>query len=207
MTALFFSTFVSLFSLINPLSAMPVFISLTQGYPKDHLYRTVRRTAIYVLMVCVISFLIGEFILDFFGVSIHALKIAGGIIISRSGFQLLNSQHKSDIQGEIEKESRMKEDISFSPLALPLLAGPGSMSLLINLGIQTEGFANKSVVVGAIFLVSVVIYLIFSSAPFLLKYMGQTGLRTLSKIMGLLVLSIGIQMIVASGKTLFEAGV
>ena len=207
MTALFFSTLVSLFSLINPLSAMPVFISLTQGYPKDHLYRTVRRTAIYVLMVCVISFLIGEFILDFFGVSIHALKIAGGIIISRSGFQLLNSQHKSDIQGEIEKESRMKEDISFSPLALPLLAGPGSMSLLINLGIQTEGFANKSVVVGAIFLVSVVIYLIFSSAPFLLKYMGQTGLRTLSKIMGLLVLSIGIQMIVASGKTLFEAGV
>jgi len=207
MTALFFSTLVSLFSLINPLSAMPVFISLTQGYPKDHLYRTVRRTAIYVLMVCVISFLIGEFILDFFGVSIHALKIAGGIIISRSGFQLLNSQHKSDIQGEIEKESRMKEDISFSPLALPLLAGPGSMSLLINLGIQTEGFANKSVVVGAIFLVSVVIYLIFSSAPFLLKYMGQTGLRTLSKIMGLLVLSIGIQMIVASGKSLFEAGV
>jgi len=101
----------------------------------------------------------------------------------------------------------MKEDISFSPLALPLLAGPGSMSLLINLGIQTEGFANKSVVVGAIFLVSVVIYLIFSSAPFLLKYMGQTGLRTLSKIMGLLVLSIGIQMIVASGKSLFEAGV
>ena len=186
---------------------MPVFISLTQGYPKDHLYRTVRRTAIYVLMVCVISFLIGEFILDFFGVSIHALKIAGGIIISRSGFQLLNSQHKSDIQGVIEKESRMKEDISFSPLALPLLAGPGSMSLLINLGIQTEGFANKSVVVGAIFLVSVVIYLIFSSAPFLLKYMGQTGLRTLSKIMGLLVLSIGIQMIVASGKSLFEAGV
>ncbi|NBU92695.1 MAG: NAAT family transporter [Flavobacteriia bacterium] len=207
MTALFFSTLVSLFSLINPLSAMPVFISLTQGYPKDHLYRTVRRTAIYVLMVCIISFLIGEFILDFFGVSIHALKIAGGIIISRSGFQLLNSQHKSDIQGEIEKESRMKEDISFSPLALPLLAGPGSMSLLINLGIQTEGFANKSVVVGAIFLVSVVIYLIFSSAPFLLKYMGQTGLRTLSKIMGLLVLSIGIQMIVASGKSLFEAGV
>ncbi|NBP29136.1 MAG: NAAT family transporter [Flavobacteriia bacterium] len=127
MTTLFISSFISLFSLINPLSAMPVFISLTNGFPKDHLYRTVRRTSIYVLLVCVISFLIGEFILDFFGVSIHALKIAGGIIISRSGFQLLNSQHKSDIQGEIEKETRLKEDISFSPLALPLLAGPGAI--------------------------------------------------------------------------------
>ncbi|MFM7664224.1 MAG: MarC family protein [Bacteroidota bacterium] len=207
MTTLFISSFISLFSLINPLSAMPVFISLTNGFPKDHLYRTVRRTSIYVLLVCVISFLIGEFILDFFGVSIHALKIAGGIIISRSGFQLLNSQHKSDIQGEIEKESRLKEDISFSPLALPLLAGPGSMSLLINLGIQSKGFNEKATILGAIVGVAIVIYLILSSAPLILKYMGQTGLRTLSKIMGLLVLSIGIQMIVASGRMLFETGV
>jgi len=206
MTTLFISSFISLFSLINPLSAMPVFISLTNGFPKDHLYRTVRRTSIYVLLVCVISFLIGEFILDFFGVSIHALKIAGGIIISRSGFQLLNSQHKSDIQGEIEKESRLKEDISFSPLALPLLAGPGSMSLLINLGIQSKGFNEKATILGAIVGVAIVIYLILSSAPLILKYMGQTGLRTLSKIMGLLVLSIGIQMIVASGRMLFETG-
>jgi multiple antibiotic resistance protein len=205
MTALFFSAFISLFSLINPLSAMPVFISLTSGYAKSHLFRTVRRTAFYVLLVCVISFLIGEFILDFFGVSIDALKIAGGIIISRSGFQLLNAQHKSDIQGDIEKESRLKEDISFSPLALPLLAGPGSMSLLINLGIQSSGFQEKGVIIAAIVAVSLVIYLIFSSAPIILKYLGQTGLRTLSKIMGLLVLSIGIQMIVASGKSLFEA--
>jgi len=193
--------------LINPLSAMPVFISLTNGFPKDHLYRTVRRTSIYVLLVCVISFLIGEFILDFFGVSIHALKIAGGIIISRSGFQLLNSQHKSDIQGEIEKETRLKEDISFSPLALPLLAGPGSMSLLINLGIQSKGFNEKATIIAAITGVAIVIYLILSSAPFILKYLGQTGLRTLSKIMGLLVLSIGIQMIVASGRMLFETGI
>jgi multiple antibiotic resistance protein len=207
MTTLFISSFVSLFSLINPLSAMPVFISLTNGFPKDHLYRTVRRTSIYVLLVCVVSFLIGEFILDFFGVSIHALKIAGGIIISRSGFQLLNSQHKSDIQGEIEKETRLKDDISFSPLALPLLAGPGSMSLLINLGIQSKGFNEKATIICAIVGVAIVIYLILSSAPFILKYMGQTGLRTMSKIMGLLVLSIGIQMIVASGRMLFETGV
>ena len=88
---------------------MPVFISLTNGFPKDHLFRTIRRTSIYVFVVCVLSFFIGEFILNFFGVSIHALKIAGGIIISRSGFQLLNAQHKSDVHGPIEDESRLKE--------------------------------------------------------------------------------------------------
>jgi multiple antibiotic resistance protein len=203
MTALFIATFVSLFSLINPLSAMPVFISLTNGFEKTHLSKTIRRTSIYVFVVCVLSFFIGEFILNFFGVSIDALKIAGGIIISRSGFQLLNAQHKTDVQETIEQESRLKEDISFSPLAMPLLAGPGSISLLINEAIQTEAFGDKAVVVAAILAVCLSIYLILSSAPFILKYLGQSGLRTLSKFMGLLVLSIGIQMIVASGKSLF----
>ena len=207
MTALFISTFVSLFSLINPLSSMPVFISLTNGFPKDHLFRTIRRTSLYVFLVCLISFLIGEFVLNFFGVSIHALKIAGGIIISRSGFQLLNAQHKSDIHGPIEDESRMKEDISFSPLAMPLLAGPGSISLLINLALQHEAYDAKAIVIAAIFMVCLSIYLILSSAPFILKYLGQSGLRTMSKIMGLLVLSIGIQMIVASGRSLFYAAI
>ena len=207
MTALFISTFVSLFSLINPLSAMPVFISLTNGFPKDHLFRTIRRTSLYVFLVCLISFLIGEFVLNFFGVSIHALKIAGGIIISRSGFQLLNAQHKGDIHGPIEDESRMKEDISFSPLAMPLLAGPGSISLLINLALQHEAYDAKAIVIAAIFMVCLSIYLILSSAPFILKYLGQSGLRTMSKIMGLLVLSIGIQMIVASGRSLFYAAI
>jgi multiple antibiotic resistance protein len=207
MTALFISTFVSLFSLINPLSAMPVFISLTNGFPKDHLFRTIRRTSLYVFLVCLISFLIGEFVLNFFGVSIHALKIAGGIIISRSGFQLLNAQHKNDVQGPIEDESRMKEDISFSPLAMPLLAGPGSISLLINLALQHEAYDAKAIVIAAVFMVCLSIYLILSSAPFILKYLGQSGLRTMSKIMGLLVLSIGIQMIVASGRSLFYAAI
>jgi len=207
MTTLFISTVVSLFSLINPLSAMPVFISLTNGFPKDHLFRTIRRTSIYVFIVCVASFLIGEFVLNFFGVSIHALKIAGGIIISRSGFQLLNAQHKNDVQGTIEDESRLKEDISFSPLAMPLLAGPGSISLLINLAIQEETFQGKAIVFGGIFAVCFSIYLILSSAPYILKYLGQSGLRTLSKIMGLLVLSIGIQMIVASGRSLFYSAI
>lgn len=186
---------------------MPVFISLTNGFPKDHLFRTIRRTSLYVFLVCLISFLIGEFVLNFFGVSIHALKIAGGIIISRSGFQLLNAQHKSDVQGPIEDESRMKEDISFSPLAMPLLAGPGSISLLINLALQHEAYDSKAIVIAGIFMVCLSIYLILSSAPYILKYLGQGGLRTMSKIMGLLVLSIGIQMIVASGRSLFYASI
>lgn len=198
MFTLFITSCISLFSLINPLSAIPVFISLTSGYSPGHLRVTIRKTAIYIFIICVVSFFIGNFILEFFGISIHALKLAGGIIISRSGFLLLNSQHKNDIQGEVKEESLIKEDISFSPLAMPLLAGPGSISLLINLSLTTETFLEKSISVLAILVVSLVIFFIFYLAPKILKYLGQAGIRSMSKIMGFIVLSLGIQMVVDS---------
>ena len=103
MLTLFITSCISLFSLINPLSAIPVFISLTSGYSPSYLRVTIRKTAVYIFIICVVSFFIGNYILEFFGISIHALKLAGGIIISRSGFLLLNSQHKNDIQGEVKK--------------------------------------------------------------------------------------------------------
>lgn len=198
MLTLFITSCVSLFSLINPLSAIPVFISLTNNYSDSYRRLTIRKTAVYIFIICVVSFFIGNYILEFFGISIHALKLAGGIIISRSGFLLLNSQHKNDIQGEVKEESLIKEDISFSPLAMPLLAGPGSISLLINLSLKTNTLAEKSISVLSIFVVSLVIFVIFYLAPKILKYLGQAGIRSMSKIMGFIVLSLGIQMIVDS---------
>jgi multiple antibiotic resistance protein len=198
MLTLFITSCISLFSLINPLSAIPVFISLTSGYSTSYLRITIQKTAVYIFIICVVSFFIGNYILEFFGISIHALKLAGGIIISRSGFLLLNSQHKNDIQGEVKKESMIKEDISFSPLAMPLLAGPGSISLLINLSLTTDSFSEKSIVVLSILAVSLLIFFMFYVAPKILKYLGQTGIRSFSKIMGFIVLSLGIQMVVDS---------
>ncbi len=198
MFTLYLSTCISLFSLINPLSAMPVFISLTKNYSYDQLVKTIQKTAIYVFLVCLVSFYIGTYLLDFFGISIHALKLAGGIIISRSGFMLLNAQHKNDITGELKQESEMKEDISFSPLAMPLLAGPGSISLLINLSLNTKLWTDKAFIILAMVTVCIFIFIILYAAPKILKYMGQAGLRSMSKIMGFLVLAIGIQMIADS---------
>jgi multiple antibiotic resistance protein len=204
MISLFLTTVVSLFSLINPLSAIPVFMSLTANYKAEQLKNTVKKTAIYVFVVCLVSFYIGVFILDFFGITIHALQLAGAIIISRSGFLLLNSQHKNDIQGPIMEESENKEDISFSPLAMPLLAGPGSISLLINLSIASSDWKSNAIIVSAIVTVCFIIFSILYAAPKVLKYLGQSGLRSMSKIMGFIVLALGIQMAVDSIKMLFE---
>ncbi len=152
----------------------------------------------FIIIICISSYFIGTHILNFFGISINSLKIAGGIIISRSGFLLLNAQHKKDINDEIREESLEKEDISFSPLAMPLLSGPGSMSLLINMSIENQGLLRDVIVVFAIIAVVICIYIIFSVAPKILKRTGQAGLNSISKVMGFLVLAIGIEMTMGS---------
>jgi multiple antibiotic resistance protein len=116
----------------------------------------------------------------------------------------LNSQHKTDIQGAVKEESMNKEDISFSPLAMPLLAGPGSISLLINLSIISKDWRSNSIILSAILVVCLLIFLILYAAPKVLKYLGQGGLRSMSKIMGFIVLALGIQMGVTSIKILFN---
>lgn len=197
--SLFITSFISLFALINPLSALPVFISLTDGNLPEWRDSQIRKTCIYIIIICVSSYFIGTHILNFFGISINSLKIAGGIIISRSGFLLLNAQHKRDVSDKIREESMEKEDISFSPLAMPLLSGPGSMSLLINMSIENQGKISKDlVIVAAIIAVVICIYIIFSIAPKILKRTGQAGLTSISKVMGFLVLAIGIEMTIGS---------
>lgn len=191
----FITTFISLFALINPLSALPVFISLTEQHDPKWRNLQIRKTCMFILFICLGSYFLGSQILIFFGISISALKIAGGIMISRSGFLLLNARHKGDIKGKIMKESIEKEDIAFSPLAMPLLAGPGTISLLINLSLENSAIKETIIIMIAILAVILCIYGIFSIAPKILNYTGQAGLKSFSKIMGFIVLSIGIQMI------------
>jgi multiple antibiotic resistance protein len=203
--SLFITSFISLFALINPLSALPVFISLTGDNTPEWRGYQIRKTCMYIIIICVSSYFIGTHILNFFGISINSLRIAGGIIISRSGFLLLNAQHKRDISDEIREECIEKEDISFSPLAMPLLSGPGSMSLLINMSIENQSkISSDLVIVAAIIAVVICIYIIFSVAPKILKRTGQAGLNSISKVMGFLVLAIGIEMTVGSLLNMFK---
>jgi len=200
----FFSIVIGLFSLINPISILPVYISLTSGYSNENKLRTLKRTCIYIVFICVLAYFSGVYLLYFFGISIQALRVAGGLIIFRSGWQLLHLKHKQEFKGEaLKEESEHKDDISFSPLAMPLLAGPGAMSFLITLysNRQTEPLSahwQDVSAVMAILLVALVIYIMFKFAPGLMKYTGKSGLDSLSKVMGFIVTGVGVQMILSS---------
>ncbi len=201
--AVFLTILIGLFSLINPLSALPIYIGLTEDYTEDNKLRTLKKTCFYIFVICMVSYYLGVYLLHFFGITIPALRVAGGLIIFRSGWQLLNVQHKKELRGNIKEDSDKKEDISFSPLAMPLLAGPGSMSFLITLFSNRsdafqEALWQDAAAITAIVIVAISIYFIFKFAPRLMKYTGQSGLTSLSKVMGFIVIGIGVQMIITS---------
>ncbi len=201
--SIFLTILIGLFSLINPMSALPVYINLTENYSEQNKLKTLKKTCIYIIIICIASYYIGVYLLHFFGITIPALRLAGGLIIFRSGWQLLNLKHKREISGKLREDNDKKEDISFSPLAMPLLAGPGSMSFLITLYSNRSkniGFAfwQDTAAVVAIIIVAISIYFIFKFAPRLMKYTGKAGLTSLSKVMGFIVIGIGVQMIISS---------
>jgi len=144
--------------------------------------------------------------LSFFGITITALRIAGGIIIASSGFSLLNGNFSKNkgINKKVQKEVEMRQNIALTPLAMPMLAGPGSISLLIAYYqelTETDASISSSEILFscfAILAVAMLIYLVLRSAHYLAKILGSSGIVAISRIIGFLTIAIGIQYIISA---------
>lgn len=197
------ATFTALFSVVNPLGSMPLFVAMTQNADKKHRNSQALRASIYMAAILIVFFLAGTYILNFFGITLDGLRIAGGLIIVKSGLDLLNSKigRSRGVNREVTEEAIEREDISFSPLAMPMLAGPGSIALLIGQATELEfNLYNYGMIISAILLVAAVTYLILRAAPGLVIRMGKSGISALSRMIGFIVLAIGVQFI-ANGVT------
>lgn len=192
--------FAALFSVLNPIGTIPIFVGLTEGYTKAELSKTSLWTAINVFIILMIAFFIGQYVLSFFGITITALRIAGGILITNSGFALLNGKFSKNkgINKKVEEEAQERSDIALTPLAMPMLAGPGSMSLLI--AFYQEHNSTKEIIWSciAILVVAIVIFLILRSAYYLSRLLGSAGIVAISRIVGFLTIAIGIQYIISA---------
>ncbi|KGO84273.1 antibiotic resistance protein MarC [Flavobacterium beibuense F44-8] len=197
---LFIYIFAALFSVINPLGAVPIFVGLTQDDSIVERSRISFWTAINVFIILIISFFIGQYILAFFGISIDALRIAGGLIIVNSGFALLTGKFSKTrgVNKKVANDAQKRNDIALTPLAIPMLAGPGSMSLLIALYQDSPEISQKVITCVAIAAVAVVIFLVMRSAHYLSRILGASGIVAISRIIGFIVIAIGIQYISSS---------
>lgn len=198
--SIFFISFGALFTLTNPLGTLPIFIGLTIDKSKKQISSIALWTSINVAIILIISFLLGNYLLDFFGISLNSLKIAGGMIIASSGFALLTgnfTKHKGMKQRE-KDDAFNRSEVTLTPLALPMLAGPGSMSLLITYNQEQTNLADKLPVLLSIALVAVTIFIILASSRVINKSLGASGITALSRIVGFIVISIGVEFIVTA---------
>lgn len=191
------TVFSALFTVVNPFGAMPVFLTLTQDDSPSSRNQQALRACIYMTLILSVFFLAGQYVLNFFGIRMHDIRIAGGLMIMKAGFDLLSSKsHRSKrVSKGVLKESLHKEDISFTPLAMPMLSGPGSIAVSIGMFVSNSEITALGLVLFSIVLVAAVTFLILIFSHQLLNYMGKAGLSALSRIMGFIVLSIGVNFI------------
>jgi multiple antibiotic resistance protein len=190
-------TFTVLFSIVNPFSAMPVFVALTESYSPEQRSEQALKACLYMTGILVVFYFAGNFVLNFFNLRIEDIRIAGGLLIMKSGLSLLSiDAHKGKpISKKVKLEGMQKEDISFTPLAMPLLSGPGAIAVCIGFyGKTVEIFDYVSVIV-AIVTVSFISFLILKSSFRLTQLLGKGGMAALTRMMGFITLSIGVSFV------------
>ncbi len=205
---LFIYIFAALFSVINPLGTVPVFVGLTKDDPKNERLRTALLTAVNIFIILLISFFSGKYILNFFGISLNSLRIAGGLIIASSGFALLTgtfAKHKGMDKPKVKEDVHQREGVSLTPLAIPMLAGPGSISFLIGLYQEQIEWNDRLIAVSAIFAVCLATFLVLRSSHYIAGMLGASGINAISRIIGFIVIAIGVEYVSVSVIALAES--
>ena len=195
----FLATFSALFSVVNPFGAIVIFLSLTQDYDRKVRNDMALKTAVYMTFILIGFFFAGELILDFFGIRIEHIRMAGGLIIAISGFSLLgiNAHKGKPVSKSVKQEGINKEDISFTPMAMPIMSGPGAIAIMIGMfeNYRGQGIMAYLYIVLAVIAVAIISFLILRSSRKLNKWLGKGGMAALTRMMGFIILSIGIGMI------------
>jgi len=194
--AFFVAAFSSLFTIINPLSAAALFISITRFNSKRKKMAMARKASFTAAAVLIVFALAGNYILNFFGITVDAFRIAGGIIIGSIGLKMINAKREHLHTEKERKEAVTKEDISIIPLAIPMLSGPGAMTTSLVLMREASGVFDVATLLFAIIVVCLLSYFILSRADYIDRYLGETGRQVTDRIMGLIVLIVGVQLVI-----------
>lgn len=194
--ALVLGTVVALLPLINPLAAAPTFLAITEGDTPARRLEQLRAACGYMVAILV-SFLIGgTFIMGFFGISIPGLRIAGGLLVAGIGYKLLLGGREVPVDDAAQAEARAKRDVSFSPLAMPMLAGPGSIAVTVGFTSLATRWLDYVAIILGIVVVAVIAYATLRLSERIVKLVGANGMNAISKVMGFLILCIGVQFVV-----------
>ena len=187
------ATFLALFPIVDPFGGVPIFFTMTAGWTAQDRKRTAFKTGLWVFVILVTFLFFGRFVLYFFGISLPVLKIAGGLIVANTAWSMVTSHAR--ITPAESHEAEEKEDISLTPLAMPLMSGPGAIGVVMALAAHVDSAASYLGMIIGIAGVALSVLLFFWLGGPLVRRLGPSAVGAINKIFGFLILAIAVQLV------------
>ena len=198
-----FYAFMAFFAIMNPISNLPAYMALVADDSQKISRKIAFRSLLIAFVIITVFIFSGDFIFKVFGITIVSFRIAGGILVAVIGYHMINGNHSPSYKGmEQQAVNSDPMSIAISPLAMPLFAGPGTITTALSLA--NGGLRNQLITVVAFAILCVITYLLLRSAKQIAGFLGKNLMKIITKMMGLLLFSIGIQMIIVSVQTLLK---
>lgn len=195
--------FTSFFTLVNPLGVMPIFLAVTADQSVAERNRTAKRATLTAFLIMLIFGLSGQLLFKFFGISIGGFKVAGGIIFLKMGMDMIQGRMGSSKANPSEVKT-YENDVSVTPLAIPIISGPGALTNAIILMEEAHSFPQKIVFIVTLALIMVVTCLILLSATKIMKLVGDKGMNMVLRLMGMIIMVIAVEFFFGGIKDIFN---
>ena len=198
-------TFTSILFLVDPIAVVPTFLAITQGETIERRRATARRACIAAGILLIVFAAAGNLIFRAFGITLPAFRIAGGAILWLVAMDMLRGERRTqESEAEIDEGIR-KDDVALTPLAMPMLAGPGAISTVMVLAGQARTPARTAVIYGSIIVTLIISWIMLRIGDRVMSRFGQTGIRVIMRIMGLMLAAVAVQFVVTGIREAFFA--
>jgi len=187
------ATFLALFPIVNPFGGVPLFFALTADFPPEERNLTALKTAMYVFAILVVFMFFGLFVLNFFGISLPVLKVAGGLIVAHTAWGMVTASTR--ITPAERNEAAEKSDISLTPMAMPMLSGPGSIGVVMGLAANADTLTTYMGMVIGIALLGLSVFLFLRLGGPLVARLGPGAVAGITRIFGFLIFAVAVQLV------------
>ena len=197
---------IGLLAIVNPLGAVPIFVALTSGAIEAERKKIAKIVVMAVMIILFVALLFGDLLLRFFGITIHSFSVGGGILILLMAISMLQAKISAvSHTAEEAREGASKESVAVVPLAMPLLAGPGAISTVVLYAHKNPSVAHYTIMGLDILIVGVLLWAVLQLVPWISRHISQTGINIFTRIMGLILAAIAVEIIASGLKGLFPA--
>jgi len=190
-------SFSSLFTLLNPIGTAPIVLSLTESLNSEEYDKVIKKSVCVACLILLLFAIMGKIIFTFYGITVYAFKIAGGILFLRIGINMLEAKvSRTKSTPKESEEASGNDDIALTPIGIPLIAGPGAITSVMILAAQAVSFEQKVIFYVNIIVTLLITFMILKLGKKLTKKLGTAGLRVIERIMGMILMVVAIQFII-----------